>query len=141
MLVILEDAINVRASPCSQEWQTIKVYSLLLPRHACPALLQFPAFFDFSCGWMTKFLPKRYRQKKWVPLLGLNIKKLACLLLQAPFLLSIRWNLAIVATQLMTVCPKTGQNTVRKTCPWSDHVEQSHYQTGLFILKLLGGKK
>lgn len=29
MLDILEDAINVRDSPCFQEWQTIRIYSLL----------------------------------------------------------------------------------------------------------------
>lgn len=74
MLDILEDAINVRDSRCFQEWHTSKIYSLL-PRHNCPALLQFPAFFDFSCGQMTKFLPKEYKQKS-VPLLGLSIMKL-----------------------------------------------------------------
>lgn len=33
ILDILEDRINLRDSPCFQEWQTAKIFSLLLPGH------------------------------------------------------------------------------------------------------------
>lgn len=68
---ILEDAINVRNSPCFQEWQkcqlSTRIYALLLPGYMIPL--------SVSCGQMTKFLPTEY-EKKSVPLLILNIKKL-----------------------------------------------------------------